>query len=63
MYGEPGGDPHALRPLPGVGYELIRGPDDLSNEGELVLLGNESATVCDTGDLLTAIVLCFWIAH
>ena len=44
MFGLPGGDPNALRPLPGVGYELVRGADDAEDEGELVLLGNLSST-------------------
>lgn len=44
MFGRPGGDPNALRPLPGVSYELVRGPEDEDGVGELVLLGNGSAT-------------------
>lgn len=45
MFGKPGGDPNALRPLPGVKYEILRGPEDAVGEGELVLLGNVSSTV------------------
>jgi acyl-coenzyme A synthetase/AMP-(fatty) acid ligase len=42
-YGEKGGHPSALRPLPGIEYELVSGPDDGPHEGELVLLGCGSA--------------------
>ena len=44
MFGKQGGDPNALRPLPGVKFELVRGPEDDEDEGELILLGNGSAT-------------------
>ena len=44
MYGKPDGDPNALRPFGGVRFELVRGPEDAENEGELVLIGNGSAT-------------------
>ena len=43
MFGEPGGDPNALRPLPRVRFELSRAHDDPAGTGELVLLGNASA--------------------
>ncbi|KAL3893763.1 MAG: hypothetical protein SGPRY_014011, partial [Prymnesium sp.] len=44
MWGEPGGDPNLLRPFPGVDFELV-GDSEEQNEGELVLLNNESSTV------------------
>ena len=44
MFGKPGGDPNALRPLSGVRYELKPSADDGPGEGELLLLGNASAT-------------------
>ena len=44
MFGKPGGDPNALRPLSGVRFELVPSADNAPGEGELVLLGNESAT-------------------
>jgi len=44
MFGEPGGNPNALRPLTGVAYTLVRGVDDAENEGELVLITCGSAT-------------------
>eukprot|EP00966_Prymnesium_polylepis_P006336 145099-Prymnesium_polylepis.1 len=42
MFGVAGGDPNALQPFEGVRYELLE-PDE-EGVGELVLLGNESAT-------------------
>ena len=68
MFGKPGGDPNALRPLAGVGFELKAAADDAPGEGELILLGNASATagylklpsekkayrsLCDGSDTLT----------
>jgi hypothetical protein len=44
MFGKPGGDPTALRPLTGVHFELVPKPGGVPGEGELVLLGNASAT-------------------
>ena len=44
MFGKPGGDPNALRPLAGVGFELKPCESDAPGEGELILLGNASAT-------------------
>ena len=44
MFGKPGGDPNALRPLSGVSFELKPSADDGPNEGELLLLHNASAT-------------------
>ena len=44
MFGRPGGDPNALRPFPGVSYELVLGKEEEEGVGELVLIGNGSAT-------------------
>jgi hypothetical protein len=45
MFGRPGGDPDLLRPFKGVRYRLdAEAGCDGEGEGELVLLGNASAT-------------------
>ena len=45
MFGQPGGDPDLLRPFKAVTYRLEREVEvDGEDEGELVLLGNASAT-------------------
>ena len=45
LYGKAGSIYPVYRPLKGIGYELVRGPDDGPDEGELVLLGARSATL------------------
>ena len=44
MFGKPGGDPNALRPLSGMRFELKPSMSDAAGEGELILIGAASAT-------------------